>query len=172
MRVIGIDPGSVTTGYGIVDCGRDRLRWVDSGALRASGETFPERLGDIFARLVALLRLHRPEVMAIETVFVHRNVESALKLGQARGAAVCAGVGEGIPVSEYAPSEIKRAVVGTGGADKVQVQHMVVRLLGLERVLQADEADALAVAICHGHSARGLQAQPALRRGGRRRSRR
>jgi crossover junction endodeoxyribonuclease RuvC len=171
MRVLGIDPGSVITGFGVIEVSRSATICVAYGAIRVSGDSLPARLGCIFREVSELVAGHRPEIMAVERVFVHRNVDAALKLGQARGAAICAGVAQGLAVAEYAPREIKQAVVGTGGAAKEQVQHMVARLLRLERALGADEADALAVAICHGNHARP-GASPALAaviRGARRR---
>lgn len=153
IRVLGIDPGSVVTGFGVIDIGRLGSARIASGAIRVQGESLPQKLGCIFREVSELVAAYRPQVMAVERVFVHRNVDAALKLGQARGAAICAGVAQDVAVAEYAPREIKKAVVGTGGAAKEQVEHMVTRLLGLGEALGADEADALAVAICHGHQA-------------------
>ncbi len=152
-RILGIDPGSVRTGVGIVDVAPDgTARHAFHCALVVGGDAdFPSRLKAIFDGLQALVSEHRPDEVAIERVFVARNPDSALKLGQARGAALCAVLTRALPVHEYAPSEIKRAVVGGGRADKAQVQHMVKMLLGLDVVPQADAADALAVAIAHAH---------------------
>ncbi len=150
-RILGIDPGSRVTGYGIIDSDGRASRHVASGCIRVSG-ALPERLGEIFREVAALVEAHAPEHMAIESVFVSRNVDSALKLGQARGAAICAGVMAALPVAEYTPREIKLAVVGTGGADKEQIQHMVRMILNLREPPQADAADALAVALCHAHT--------------------
>lgn len=161
VRVLGIDPGSLITGFGVIDTARSASVRVASGAIRVQGESLPDKLGCIFSEVSALVAEYRPDIMAVERVFVHRNVDAALKLGQARGAAICAGVAQGIPVAEYAPREIKQAVVGKGGAAKEQVQHMVVHLLRLSEAPGADEADALAVAICHGHQLRP-GASPAL----------
>ncbi len=113
---------------------------------------FTERLGTIFRELTRIIHEYQPQTMAIENVFVSNNPASALKLGQARGAAICAGVIAGLPVAEYSPKEIKQATVGKGGAEKAQVQHMVKLLLSLQGRLQADAADALAVALCHAHA--------------------
>ena len=151
IRIIGIDPGSRMTGYGIIDSDGIESRHIDSGCLYVKGDSFPERLGDIFIQLSAVIAQWQPVEMSIERVFVNKNVDSALKLAQARSAAICAGVQQKLIVSEYAPKEIKSAVVGTGNASKEQVQHMMSMLLGLEKGLQADQADALAVALCHAH---------------------
>ena len=150
-RIIGIDPGSRITGYGIIEQQGQQISYIASGCIRTSDSTFPERLGTIFTGVEQLLEEFRPEEMAVEQVFVNKNAGSALKLGQARGAAICAGVNRSLPVAEYAPREIKQAIVGRGGADKDQVQHMVCVLLQLTDRPPSDAADALAVAICHGH---------------------
>ena len=139
------------TGYGIIDSDGMESRHVDSGCIYVKGDSLPERLGDIFKSVSEIITEWQPTEMAIEQVFVNKNVDSALKLGQARGAAICAGVEQKLVVSEYAPKEIKSAVVGTGNAAKEQVQHMMTMLLKLEKGLQADQADALAVALCHAH---------------------
>ena len=152
MRILGIDPGSRITGFGIIEVNGDRAIAVQHGVIKAGTGEFPERLGIIFAGIRDLIDEHQPAEVAIETVFVSRNAGSALKLGQARGAAICAAISQGIPVSEYAPRSVKQAIVGRGGADKVQVQHMVMVLLQLQEKLQEDAADALAVALCHQHT--------------------
>ncbi len=151
LRVLGIDPGSRKTGFGIVDQEAQRSIYVASGCIRVSGEALPERLKCIFEGIGGIVRRYRPDEVAVEGVFMHRNAGAALKLGQARGAAICAVVLESLPVSEYAPAEIKQAVVGRGRAEKEQVQHMVKVLLNLAASPQADAADALAVALCHCH---------------------
>lgn len=148
-RILGIDPGSRITGYGVIDAEPGRADYVASGCLQLSGKTLADKLGLIFDGLGELIGQYGPEQFAIETVFMHRNADSALKLGQARGAAICAAVSSQLPVSEYAPRQIKQAVVGRGGADKSQVQHMVRVLLNLVQTPQADAADALATALCH-----------------------
>ena len=153
MTVFGIDPGSERTGFGCVDSDGHRHRLVRCGAI-AAGTTadFPSRLGAIYRSLVAELDRCRPDCVAIESVFYATNVRSALKLGHARGVAMLAAVECGVPVLEYTPAEIKRAVVGYGRAEKTQIQQMVKLLLGLDRVPSPhDAADALAVAICHLH---------------------
>ena len=152
-RILGIDPGSVRTGVGIIDCdATGRAKHVHHEALALlDAEDFPRRLKMLLDKLGGLLDQFKPDEVAIEKVFMAKNPDSALKLGQARGAAMCAVVLRDLPISEYAAKEIKLAVVGTGGADKVQVQHMVGMMLGLQGKLQADAADALAVAITHAH---------------------
>ena len=166
MKIFGIDPGSERTGYGCIESGGSRHRIVTCGAIstRAS-EQFPDKLLTIHARLAELLLEHRPDCVAIENLFHAANVRSALKLGHARGVAMLAAVQAGVVVVEYTPAEIKRAVVGYGRAEKPQVQHMVRLILGLPAVPSPhDAADALAVAICHAHSAapaRAAAMQPA-----------
>jgi crossover junction endodeoxyribonuclease RuvC len=152
-RILGIDPGSQRTGVGIVDVdATGRATYVHHQPLHLlEAEDFPRRLKLLVEGLTALIIEYRPEEVAIEKVFMSKNADSALKLGQARGAAICAAVLRDLPVHEYAASEIKLAVVGRGGADKAQVQHMIGVMLKLTGPLQADAADALAVAICHGH---------------------
>ncbi|UOG92576.1 MAG: crossover junction endodeoxyribonuclease RuvC [Candidatus Thiothrix sulfatifontis] len=151
-RILGIDPGSRITGIGIIDTDGRRNQHVFSTCLRLGDASFPERLGTIFSEITRIIREYQPLEMAIESVFVSNNPASALKLGQARGAAICAGVIAGLPVAEYSPKEVKQATVGKGGADKAQVQHMVKLLLSLQGRLQVDTADALAVALCHAHA--------------------
>jgi crossover junction endodeoxyribonuclease RuvC len=168
-RILGIDPGSRFTGYGLIDSDGQHLRYVGSGCLKVSGATLADKLGLIFRELNDLIGEFRPQQFAIENVFMHRNADSALKLGQARGAAICAAVTRDLPVAEYAPREIKQAVVGRGGADKQQVQHMVRVLLNLVEAPQADAADALAIALCHSFRQRVMErVEPARSlRGGR-----
>jgi crossover junction endodeoxyribonuclease RuvC len=175
VRVLGLDPGSQNTGFGVVECGPAGTTYVASGTIVATkkvtarkagtktaahgnaaadggpADAFATRLQTIYAAVAALVAEHRPDEIAIERVFVHRNPDSALKLGQARGAALCATFGSGATLHEYSPREVKLAVVGTGAAEKEQVQRMVKALLGLEGRLGADAADALAIAICHAH---------------------
>ncbi|MGY0505434.1 crossover junction endodeoxyribonuclease RuvC [Luteimonas sp. e5] len=153
MRILGIDPGSQRTGIGIIDVAADgRMTHVHSQPLVLLGaEDFPQRLRLLLDGLWALIDAHRPHEVAIEQVFLAKNPMSALKLGQARGAAMAACVARDLKVAEYAAREIKLALVGKGGADKTQVQHMVGVLLNIHGKLQADAADALAVAITHAH---------------------
>lgn len=149
-RILGIDPGSVVTGYGVIETdGQPRL--CEAGCLRLPDAPFPVRLARIFEGLRAVIEEWSPEEMAVEDVFVSRNPASALKLGQARGAAICAGAAAGLAIVEYSPARIKQAIVGRGAADKRQVQHMVQTLLNLRERLPSDAADAAAVALCHLH---------------------
>jgi len=166
VRVFGIDPGSERTGYGCLDTTGSRHCIVACGAIASSRSTpFPDRLLAIHTRLSALLAECRPDCVSIENLFFANSVPSALKLGHARGVAMLAAVEAGLPIHEYTPAEVKRAVVGYGRAEKPQVQQMVKLLLGLTSVpTPHDAADALAVAICHVHS-RGA-GQAALTRGG------
>ena len=153
-RILGIDPGSRLTGFGVIDFDRDRPTYVASGTVHSTDGEFADRLRQIFQSVSEIVSEYRPDVVAIESVFMHRNAGSALKLGHARAAALCATFGHEIEVREYAPREVKQAVVGTGAASKKQVQHMVVSLLGLEEAPAADAADALAAALCEGHRRR------------------
>ncbi len=153
VRILGLDPGSRRTGYGVIE--RRGTDWVHvvHGCVTVTGVDQPlaERLRVIFESLRDVIAMHSPGEVAVERVFVNRNVDSALKLGQARGAALCA-VPKGLPVYEYAPRAIKLALVGSGAAEKVQVAHMIRVLLGLEGRIALDASDALAVAICHAHT--------------------
>lgn len=157
-RILGIDPGSQRTGVGIIDVdAQGNLVHVFHTALVVVGEaTFPLRLKRIFDELGDIIAAHRPTECGIERVFMARNADSALKLGQARGAAICAVVSRGVTVHEYAATEVKQAVVGSGRGDKSQVQHMVGVLLGLRGPLQPDAADALAIAVAHAHTRASL----------------
>lgn len=151
-RILGIDPGSVVTGYGVIDTAGATPRLVAAGCIRQQpGSDFAARLARIFHGLGAIIADYTPQEMAVEDVFVARNAASALKLGQARGAAICAGAAASLVLAEYSPAKIKQALVGRGAADKRQVAHMVGLLLGLREALQPDAADALAVALCHLH---------------------
>ncbi len=151
VRILGIDPGSRITGFGVIELTGNRLAYVDSGCIRIGDGAIDQRLRYLHEQMAMLMTQIAPDEMAIEQVFVSRNADSALKLGQARGVAICATALRDVPVAEYAATRIKQAVVGRGGAEKVQVQHMVAVILGLKGKLQADAADALAVAICHAH---------------------
>jgi crossover junction endodeoxyribonuclease RuvC len=153
MRVLGVDPGSRITGYGIIDKEGNRLVHVDNGAIFTdSHKDFPSRLQRIHQGLTEVIERYRPDAMAVENIFFATNVQSALKLGQARGAAIVAGVNAGLPVFEYTALQVKQAVVGHGRADKQQVQKMLKALLNLPEVAQEDASDALAAAVCHAHS--------------------
>lgn len=151
-RILGIDPGSRITGIGVIETDGQRTQHIYSGCLRLGDRPLPERLGLIFSGICDVIRTYRPDEMSIENVFVSNNAAAALKLGQARGAAICAGVTLQLPVHEYSAKEVKQATVGKGGADKMQVQHMVKILLNLQGQLQIDSSDALAVALCHAHT--------------------
>ena len=150
--LLGIDPGSRHTGYGVIEQVGNRSRALAFGTISTSGAEMAPRLGTIFASLCEVMSAHRPEEVSIEKVFMARNPDSALKLGQARGAALTAVVQSGVPVFEYSARQVKQAVVGRGGAEKVQVAEMVKHLLGLEKRPQEDAADALAIALCHAHT--------------------
>lgn len=150
-RILGLDPGSLRTGYGVIDCSAGSLTVVAQGCIATSGGPLADRLRIIHAKVAELIGVHRPQEVAVERVFLSKNADSALKLGQARGAALAA-VPAALGVHEYAPRAIKLAVVGVGGAEKAQVAHMVKQLLALEMKLGADAADALAIAICHANS--------------------
>ncbi len=150
--VLGIDPGSRVTGYGVIEHQGDNLSYVDSGCIRTTSEAaLSSRLQLIFAGIQQVISTYHPDEVGIEQVFMAKNADSALKLGQARGAAMVACTQFGLPVFEYSARQIKQAVVGTGGAQKSQVQMMVSYLLKLEKTPQADAADALGVALCHAH---------------------
>ena len=150
MRVLGIDPGSRITGYGVVDQAGNKLAHVDNGAIfTEKAADFAGRLKRIFDGLSEVIAQYQPDEVAIENIFFSTNVQSALKLVQARGAAIVAAVHAGLPVAEYSALQVKQAVVGQGRADKGQVQKMLKALLGLPETAQADASDALAVAICH-----------------------
>lgn len=158
-KILGIDPGSRITGWGVVDLAQARQpSYVASGCIRLKAESLGQKLAQLYAGLTDLIAVHQPDEVAIEQVFMARNADSALKLGQARGAAMVCVVNHGLAVAEYAATEIKQAVVGKGSADKTQVQHMVTALLGLSGRPQADAADALAIALCHAHTRGGLTA--------------
>ncbi len=151
-RILGIDPGSIITGYGVIEeSSRNSNKYIASGSIRVKADSFPERLKLIFDGVSEVIALYQPEEMAIEQVFMHKNADSALKLGQARGAAICASMHAGLPVSEYAARQVKQALVGKGNADKTQVQHMVKILLRLQGELQIDASDALGICLCHSH---------------------
>jgi len=150
QRILGIDPGSLATGIGIIDAQGDRIKYVHHQTIRShSKDAFPERLRNIFTSVHEIVTAYQPSQIAIEQVFMHKNADSALKLGQARAAAMSATFQAEIPVHEYSAKLIKQAVVGKGAAAKKQVQHMVGFLLNFTDPIQEDAADALAVAICH-----------------------
>lgn len=150
-RILGIDPGSQVTGFGIIDLHGNRAVALEWGDIRTSGD-HSSRLREIYAAVGAVVARHAPTEISIERVFLSRNPDSALKLGQARAAALCATFVRDIPIFEYSARHIKQAVVGRGAAEKTQVQHMVRVLLGLRESVPADAADALAAALCHAHT--------------------
>jgi len=149
VRYLGIDPGSRATGYGVIDAQGSKLVYVSSGCVLAKAATFNGRLKEIFEGLCEVIELHQPEQVAIEQVFVAKNPGSALKLGQARGVAIAAALGQQLEIAEYSARTVKKSVVGTGSATKAQVQHMVSVILQLSGIPASDAADALAIAICH-----------------------
>ena len=152
MIVLGLDPGLGTTGWGLIRAEGNRLSHLANGQLKTNpSATLPERLANLADQLEALLAEHRPDAAAVEEVFVNKNPQSTLKLGQARGVALMCAARRGIAVGEYAPTLVKKAVVGTGGAEKAQVHAMVCRILPGAKIAGADAADALAVAITHAH---------------------
>lgn len=151
MRILGIDPGSRLTGFGVIDIAGGEASYVASGAIHSAKGEFSERLKLIFRSVSEIVAQYRPQVVSIESVFVHKSAGSALKLGHARSAAICATFEHGVEVHEYAPRAVKQAIVGSGGASKEQVQHMVAALLRLQDMPSPDAADALAAALCHGH---------------------
>jgi len=154
--ILGIDPGSRITGYGVIRKQGNKLTYVASGCIRVSEKELPGRLKQVFDGVTQLIEQYKPDEFAIEQVFMAKNADSALKLGQARGVAIVAAMNAQLPVSEYAARLIKQAVVGTGAATKDQVGHMVVQLLKLPGRPQEDAADGLAIAICHAHNSQSL----------------
>ncbi len=161
VRILGIDPGSRITGWGVIESRGAKLTQIAQGCIRTGDGPLPPRLKIIHDGLAAVIAAYAPHEYAVEEVFMRVNIGTALILGQARGVAVLAGALAGLPFAEYAPAQIKRAVVGNGRADKAQIQHMVKILLKLQGEMSADAADALAIAICHAHVrgsiAQGLQ---------------
>ena len=155
-RILGIDPGSIITGYGIIDIDGNHAVHVCNGTLHVKGADLGAKLGDIFTRVNALIREYTPDESAVEQGFMHRNADSALKLGQARGAAITACSANNLRVFEYTANPVKQETGGKGHAAKQQGQHMVKVLLCLNTLPAADAADALAVALCHGHYREGL----------------
>jgi crossover junction endodeoxyribonuclease RuvC len=154
--ILGIDPGSRVTGYGLIKENQQKLQYVDSGCIRTSDGELSNRLLQIFNGICQLMEEHSPDEVAIEQVFMHQNVSAALKLGHARGVAMVACASHRVSVSEYSAREVKQSVVGYGAAQKSQVSHMVVQMLMLTSAPQSDAADALAIAICHSHTRHGL----------------
>jgi crossover junction endodeoxyribonuclease RuvC len=151
-RILGIDPGSRITGYGLIEVNGKEISYIAAGCIQAGDGALAERLGQIFKGITAIIEDYHPDEVAVEQIFMHQNPDSALKLGHARGAAICAAVNVLLPIFEYTPSQIKQAVVGRGHAAKSQVQYMIRLLLKLSSEPAADAADALACALCHGHA--------------------
>lgn len=162
--VLGIDPGSRVTGYGLINATGNKLEYIACGAIKTDDTALPDRLKQIFDGLDQVIERHCPQQAAIEEVFMGRNAAAALKLGQARGSAIIACLQHGLPLEEYSARKIKQAIVGRGGAEKQQVQHMVKALLSITENLQEDAADALAVAICHANTQAGLIRMAGARR--------
>ena len=162
MRILGMDPGSRVTGYGVVEIVARNVKYVDSGCIRTGSGDLPDRLKKIYQGVREIIEHYNPQEMAVEQVFMGRNADSALKLGQARASAICAGFEHDINVFEYAARQIKQALVGKGSADKTQVQHMVKVLLKLQGDPQMDASDALAVALCHFHTEQITQSTKGL----------
>ena len=154
--ILGIDPGSRVTGYGLINSVGNKLEYVDCGCIRTATPSQPERLKIIFESLCEVIERHSPQQTAIEEIFMGKNPSSALKLGQARGSAMVACLSHDLPVEEYSARQVKQAVVGSGGADKTQVQQMVKALLSISDTIAEDAADALAVAICHANTQASL----------------
>lgn len=155
MVILGIDPGTATTGYGVIEKQGQKLHYVTHGVIQTSKELeMPDRMLVIYTQLNRLLDLHEPDVMVTEKLFFSNNVNTALSVGGTIGVVLLAAAQRGLPWTEYRPMEVKMAVVGYGSADKKQVQYMITQLLGLEKTPKPDDAaDALAIAICHAHSA-------------------
>lgn len=157
MRVIGIDPGLRNMGWGIIEMDGNRLRHIDNGIIHSAGDDLSLRLFTLYRGLCDVIARHTPESAAVEQTFVNKDAVATLKLGQARGIALLAPAQAGLPVGEYAPNAVKKAVVGVGHADKVQVQHMVRQQLPGVTFVGADAADALAIAICHAYHSKAIQ---------------
>lgn len=160
IRILGIDPGSRIAGYGIVESEGNHLRHVVNGAIKLGDGDYPERLRQLFTELSDVISTQLPAEAAIERIFMNKNADSAIKLGQARGVAMVACSLQQLPLQEYSANQIKQALVGRGHATKSQIQHMVKVLLNLRETPPADAADALAVAICHAHTRASLQCMP------------
>ena len=154
--ILGIDPGSRLTGYGVIRQVGGKFEYIASGCIRMTSTEMPDRLKQIFDGVSQIITQTKPTVFAIEQVFMARNPDSALKLGQARGVAIVAGIEAGLDIAEYTATQVKQAIAGTGGADKEQVQMMVMHLLKLVQKPQIDASDALAIALCHAHHRQSL----------------
>jgi crossover junction endodeoxyribonuclease RuvC len=162
--ILGIDPGSRITGFGVVRMQGQKIEYIASGCIKIKDGILSDKLNKIFDCISEVVQEYKPDEAAIEQVFMSKNADSALKLGQARGAAMVAMAQHALQVAEYSARQIKQAVVGTGAADKSQVQHMVTSLLNLSASPQADAADGLAVAICHGHAMKSALYQAGMKK--------
>lgn len=156
MRILGIDPGSRITGFGIIEVQNRQAHYLASGSIKVKAETVDLRLKEVFDGISEVMTMFRPDTAAIEQIFMHKSPDSALKLGQARGVAIVAMATHNLNVAEYSARQIKQSVVGYGAADKLQVAHMVKTLLKIDCELKPDAADALAVALCHFHTQQSL----------------
>ena len=156
IRILGIDPGSINTGYGIIDSKGNHAKHIDSGIIKVKGDNLADKLKTIHENITSIINEFQPEEVSIEKIFMNRNADSAIKLGQARGVAIAACAIQELPVYEYTANQVKQATVGKGHAAKEQVQHMIKILLCLDKQPQADAADALAIALCHANSREGL----------------
>lgn len=150
MIILGIDPGSRITGYGVISSIKQQQSYIASGCIKITGTDWGFRLKQIYTDLLQIITEYRPQQISIEKIFVHKNASSALKLGQARGAAIVVAANIGLEIHEYSAKQIKQAIIGYGGADKKQIQYMVQTLLSLNKTPPSDAADALAIAMCHG----------------------
>ena len=156
IKILGIDPGSINTGYGIIQSKGNHNKHIKNGIIKVKGNTLGEKLKIINTNVIKIIEEFQPDEIAIEKVFMHRNADSALKLGQARGAAITACAMNDLPLFEYSANQVKQACVGKGHASKEQVQHMIKILLCLEKKPLTDAADALAIALCHANSRESL----------------
>ena len=156
MIILGIDPGSCVTGFGVISIENKRCQYVASGCIRMKMETVPDRLLEIYQGVSEIIDIYQPVTASIEQIVMNNNAASAIKLGQARGVAMVAMAKAGLPIGEYSARQVKQAVVGYGAADKTQVQHMIKTLLNLPKVPAKDAADALAIAMCHFHTQQSL----------------
>ena len=156
IKILGIDPGSINTGYGIIESRGNHNKHIKNGIIKVKGNTLGEKLKIINTNVIKIIEEFQPDEIAIEKVFMHRNADSALKLGQARGAAITECAMNDLPLFEYSANQVKQACVGKGHASKEQVQHMIKILLCLEKKPLTDAADALAIALCHANSRESL----------------
>lgn len=152
--ILGIDPGSRITGYGVIEFSQQKARYIASGVVKVIGLPLPQALSQIFSDLSEVVAEYQPDQAAIEAIFMHQNASSALKLGQARGVAIAALAQHGLPVAEYSAREVKQAIVGYGAATKAQMQQMIKQLLNLNELPPSDAADALSIALCHAHASK------------------